>query len=109
MPDIDDITASLQARAEELRGAVGELAAVEAALAALQGGTERAPRGSVKARLVAVVAESPGLKASEIAHLAGIAPAGVYVPLKALLEAGTLQRDESKRWSATAAREEAPR
>lgn len=98
MPNIDDITASLQARADELRGAADELAAIDAALEALQGGAGRAPRGSVKARLVAVVAASPGLRASEIARLAGIAPAGVYVPLKALLEAGTLQRDDGKRW-----------
>lgn len=77
MPDIDDITASLQARAEELRDAANELAAIDAALEALQGVVGRAPRGSVRARLVAVVAGSPGLKASEVAYLAGIAPAGV--------------------------------
>lgn len=102
MGDSHEILRSLQQRAEELRAGADELTRVEAAIAALQGeNSKRAKRGTVKDRVAEIVAATPGLKASEIAREVGTSSANIQRPLKALLEEGRLQRDESKRWAPT--------
>jgi hypothetical protein len=88
----EQIRSAVEARLDELQPVVTELEQLQGVLALLdaqsaRGDGERAPQGSNKRRIVAVIAEHPGIAAPQIARLTG---------LKRPLVASTISRMKSR-------------